>query len=42
MGLRGGLDILLLVFFVGCGISRLARFNITAVDLADAFRPVYS
>jgi CDP-diacylglycerol---serine O-phosphatidyltransferase len=36
MGLRGGLDILLLVFFVGCGISRLARFNITAVDLADA------
>jgi len=35
MGLRGGLDILFLVFFVGCGISRLARFNITAVELAD-------
>jgi CDP-diacylglycerol---serine O-phosphatidyltransferase len=34
-GLRGGLDMLLLLFFVGCGISRLARFNITAADLAD-------
>jgi CDP-diacylglycerol--serine O-phosphatidyltransferase len=36
MGLRGGWDIPFLVFFVGCGISRLARFNITAVQLADA------
>jgi CDP-diacylglycerol--serine O-phosphatidyltransferase len=36
LGLRSGLDILLLVFFVGCGISRLARFNITTGHLADA------
>lgn len=35
LGLRGGLDALVLVFFVGCGISRLARFNITAAQLAD-------
>lgn len=34
-GLRGGIDVLLLLFFVGCGISRLARFNATAVALAD-------
>lgn len=32
-GLRGGWDALCLVFFVGCGISRLARFNVTAADL---------
>jgi len=35
LGMRGGLDALLLVFFVGCGISRLARFNITAAQLSD-------
>src|SRR5215510_4427733 len=35
LGMRGGLDALILVFFVGCGISRLARFNITAAQLAD-------
>lgn len=34
-GLRGGIDVLLLLFFVGCGISRLARFNTTAVSMAD-------
>ena len=33
-GMRGGWDALCLVFFVGCGISRLARFNVTAADLA--------
>jgi len=32
-GMRGGWDALCLVFFVGCGISRLARFNVTAADL---------
>ena len=36
LGMRGGLDALLLMFFVGCGISRLARFNITATQLSDA------
>jgi CDP-diacylglycerol--serine O-phosphatidyltransferase len=35
LGVRGGLDALLLMFFVGCGISRLARFNITAAQLSD-------
>lgn len=34
-GLRGVLDVLLLLFFVGCGISRLARFNATAVSMSD-------
>ena len=36
LGLRGGWDILILVFFVVCGISRLARFNVTAAALSDA------
>ena len=36
LGMRGGWDIVILIFFVGCGISRLARFNITAAELADA------
>src|SRR5215510_3500598 len=35
LGMRGGVDALILVFFVGCGISRLARFNITAAQLSD-------
>lgn len=33
-GLRGGWDALALIVFVGCGISRLARYNVTAADLA--------
>jgi CDP-diacylglycerol--serine O-phosphatidyltransferase len=36
LGLRGGWDMLLLTYFVVCGVSRLARFNVTAEDLADA------
>lgn len=36
LGLRGGWDMLILVFFVVCGISRLARFNVTAAALSDA------
>ncbi len=36
LGMRGGLDVVILIFFVSCGISRLARFNITADQLADA------
>jgi CDP-diacylglycerol--serine O-phosphatidyltransferase len=34
-GLRGGWDALILIFFVGCGISRLARYNVTAESLSD-------
>ncbi|MBL8582056.1 MAG: CDP-alcohol phosphatidyltransferase family protein [Rhizobiaceae bacterium] len=35
VGLRGALDVAILLYFVACGISRLARFNATAVSLAD-------
>jgi CDP-diacylglycerol---serine O-phosphatidyltransferase len=35
VGLRGALDLVILLYFVGCGISRLARFNATAHALAD-------
>ena len=34
-GLRGALDVAILLYFVACGISRLARFNVTADALAD-------
>jgi CDP-diacylglycerol--serine O-phosphatidyltransferase len=34
-GLRGELDVAILLYFVACGISRLARFNATTADLAD-------
>lgn len=34
-GLRGGWDVLILLYFVACGVSRLARYNITALGLAD-------
>jgi CDP-diacylglycerol--serine O-phosphatidyltransferase len=36
LGLRGGWDMLVLTYFVVCGVSRLARFNVTAASLADA------
>jgi CDP-diacylglycerol---serine O-phosphatidyltransferase len=36
LGLRGGWDMLVLTYFVVCGVSRLARFNVTAEALADA------
>jgi CDP-diacylglycerol--serine O-phosphatidyltransferase len=35
IGLRGALDVAILLYFVACGISRLARFNATADALAD-------
>ena len=35
LGLRGELDIMVLIFFVACGISRLARYNVTAGQLSD-------
>ena len=36
LGLRGGWDMLILAYFVVCGISRLARFNVTAEALTGA------
>jgi CDP-diacylglycerol---serine O-phosphatidyltransferase len=36
LGLRGGWDMLCLTWFVVCGVSRLARFNVTAAELSDA------
>src|SRR5262245_47221755 len=36
LGLRGGWDMPSLTWFVVCGVSRLARFNVTAAALADA------
>ncbi len=35
MGMRGMWDCAVLVYFVGCGISRLARYNATALQLSD-------
>jgi CDP-diacylglycerol--serine O-phosphatidyltransferase len=35
VGLRGVFDVAVLLYFVACGISRLARFNATANALAD-------
>ena len=35
LGLRGGWDMLVLTYFVVCGASRLARFNVTAATLTD-------
>jgi CDP-diacylglycerol--serine O-phosphatidyltransferase len=36
LGMRGFWDMLILVYFVVCGISRLARFNVTAAALSDS------
>ncbi len=36
LGLRGFWDVLCLIYFVCCGISRLARFNVTSEALTDA------
>src|SRR3954466_8042911 len=33
-GMRGGWDALVPIYFVGCGISRLARYNVTASTLS--------
>lgn len=35
LGLRGGWDVICLTYLVVCGVSRLARFNVTAAALAD-------
>jgi CDP-diacylglycerol---serine O-phosphatidyltransferase len=36
LGLRGLWDAAVLTFFVCCGISRLARFNVTSASLTDS------
>ncbi len=36
LGLRGFWDVVVLCGFVCCGVSRLARYNVTAAALADA------
>ena len=35
LGLNGGWDLLVLTYFVVCGVSRLARFNATSEALSD-------
>jgi CDP-diacylglycerol--serine O-phosphatidyltransferase len=35
LGMQSGWDIVILTYFVVCGVSRLARFNVTASALAD-------
>jgi CDP-diacylglycerol--serine O-phosphatidyltransferase len=35
-GLSGGWDWLVLIYFVCCGVSRLARFNVTAEALSES------
>jgi CDP-diacylglycerol--serine O-phosphatidyltransferase len=35
LGMRGGWDMVVLTYFIVCGVSRLARFNATASALAD-------
>lgn len=34
-GMRGLYDRILLAYFVACGVSRLARYNVTAEELSD-------
>lgn len=34
-GMQGGWDCVILIYFVCCGVSRLARFNVTAESLSD-------
>jgi CDP-diacylglycerol--serine O-phosphatidyltransferase len=34
-GIQGGWDAAILVYFVCCGVSRLARFNVTAESMSD-------
>jgi CDP-diacylglycerol---serine O-phosphatidyltransferase len=34
-GLRSGLDVVALVYFVCCGVSRLARYNVTAETISE-------
>jgi CDP-diacylglycerol--serine O-phosphatidyltransferase len=40
LGLRGLWDVIILTYYVGCGIGRLARYNVTHTALADAMGKV--
>ncbi|TXD33650.1 CDP-diacylglycerol--serine O-phosphatidyltransferase [Lujinxingia vulgaris] len=35
LGMRGGWDAVVLIYFVVCGIARLARYNVTAAELSQ-------
>ena len=35
-GMQGGWDAAALIYFVGCGVSRLARYNVTAESMSEA------
>lgn len=35
VGFRGGWDAAVLLYFVACGLSRLARYNVTSASLSD-------
>ena len=35
LGLNGFWDVIILIYFVVCGIGRLARFNVTSSEMAD-------
>jgi CDP-diacylglycerol--serine O-phosphatidyltransferase len=35
IGMQGGWDRIILVYFVACGVSRLARYNVTAEELSE-------
>src|SRR6187549_246546 len=39
-GMQGGWDVAALIFFVCCGVSRLARYNVTADTLASGSNKV--
>ncbi len=38
LGMQGGWDVAILIYFVGCGISRLARYNATSPEMVDGQR----
>ena len=38
LGMQGGWDVAILVYFVCCGISRLARYNASSPELIDGQR----
>jgi CDP-diacylglycerol--serine O-phosphatidyltransferase len=40
VGLDGAWDVVILIYFVACGVSRLARFNVTAEALSDGAEKV--
>lgn len=41
VGLQGFWDLLILLYFVNCGVARLARFNATVGNTKDASGKIY-